>query len=353
MTIESDLRARPSRTVLVTGGSGVVGQALLPRLLAPGPDGEPSATRVVALTRRRPLAHPGVTCVHGDVTAPRLGLGARDHAHLADAVDVVVHAAAVTVFDRSDEDLAATNVEGTRRVLQFAADAGATVHHVSTAFLHPDHSTERPDSAVGYAVTKRAAEQVVEDSGVPHVVVRPSIVVGDSRTGAVSAFQGVYQVADALLRGQLPVLPFDGDWPLDLVPCDVVADAIARLVEHGVAGGQVWVTAGERALTLAEGVDVLAAFAAAAGVPLRRPRFVPPTAPGGAVELLRQPERQAVAQVRKLFQDYLWRTEPFPSSLPELAAIGVAPLPDPRTTLSRGLRYWHATRTETRTRGLG
>jgi nucleoside-diphosphate-sugar epimerase len=351
MTIESDRRTRP-RTVLVTGGSGVVGQALIPRLLAPGPDGGPPPTRVVALTRRRPLGEPGVTCVRGDVTAPRLGLGAREYAHLADSVDVVVHAAAVTVFERSDDSLAATNVEGTRRVLQFAADAQATAYHVSTAFLHPEHSAERPDSAVGYAVTKRAAEQVVADSGVPHVVVRPSIVVGDSRTGAVSAFQGVYQVADALLRGQLPLLPFDGDWPLDLVPCDVVADAIARLVEHGVADGQVWLTAGGRALTLADGVDVLAGFAARAGIPLRRPRFLPPTAPGGAVELLRAPERAAVAQVRRLFQDYLQRTEPFPSSLPDLTAIGVGPLPDPRTTLTRGLRFWHAARGETRTRGL-
>jgi thioester reductase-like protein len=344
-SFRSIVRGHRRRTVLITGASGVLGSALVPRLSTGPAAGSQPLLDVVTLTYRRPVENPHVASVRGDITAPRMGLSPHQYTGLAHRVDAVVHAAAVTVFNRKDGSLDATNVEGTRRVLQFAADAHAPVYHISTAYLHPTYDAASPRSAVGYAVSKRAAEDVVRASGVPQMILRPSIVVGDSRTGAISDFQGIYQVADAMFQGALPVLPFAPHWPLDLIPRDVVADVVARRVEQQIIGRELWLTTGERALRFDDALDIFVEHARSIGVPLRRPRFVPWIGAGGpdaAASLASLPRtvRRAVSRLVELFHDYVALDRPFESSLEALAPMGVPPLPDPRQTLRASLRYW-------------
>jgi nucleoside-diphosphate-sugar epimerase len=324
-----------SPVVLLTGASGLVGRGLLRRLRG----------RVLAVTHRTPVAGPGVTPVRGDVTRPRFGLDEAAWRALAGRVDVVVHAAAVTGFTGRGDELARTNVDGTRHALELAAAADAPLCHVSTAFVHARTDTARGRAAVRYAASKRAGDELVRASGLPHTIVRPSVVIGDAGTGEATAFQGVHHVAEAIVRGQVPIIPFDPDWWLDTVPRDVVADGIATLVEQGNRGGEVWLTSGSRALTLRAAVDTLVETAARLGRPVPPPRFVPPElfdrliAP---VFLDALPEEMArtVTRLLDVFSAYLSAGEPMPSSLPALAARGARPLPDPRTALATSLAYW-------------
>lgn len=344
MTCHFDKLTRVHRrpTVLLTGASGVVGTALLARLTA-APDGP----AIVALVHRREVDLPGVRSVRGNITAPMLGLPVADYAALADQVDVVVHSAAVVSF-RAGDDLDDTNIGGTAQVVEFAQRAGAAMVHVSSAFLHPRDIGGGGRSSARYAQTKRAAESLVASADVPVTVVRPSIVVGHSRHGHITEFQGFYQVIAALRQGLLPVLPFNPDWRLDLIPCDIVADAIAAVVERQWFGREFWITGGRRALTLAESLDTVVDHAAAGGVPIERPRFVDPDvyhqviAPVFLPELPR-PKRIALSSLADLFLDYLNMSEPFPSSLAELAAAGATTTPDPRSNLLACLDYWQDT----------
>jgi hypothetical protein len=59
---------------------------------------------------------------------------------------------------------------GCRRTRAAAAAAKAVLYHVSTAFVHTTAIGERGRTAIGYASSKSAAEQVVRSSGVPHVI---------------------------------------------------------------------------------------------------------------------------------------------------------------------------------------
>ena len=74
--------------------------------------------------------------------------------------------------------------------------------HISTAYssgflagpieesLHGEPASDPSD----YTRTKRAAERRVSESGVPYIIIRPSIVIGDSRTGRYSGKQtGLFQ----------------------------------------------------------------------------------------------------------------------------------------------------------------
>ena len=326
------------RTVLLTGASGVVGRALLPRL---------RDFDVVCLVHRSPVSGPNVTTVPGDITRPMFGLAERAYAELAARVDAVIHCAAATGFNRTDGSLETTNVTGTEHVTAFAAAAAAkpVLYHVSTAFVHTTVDGDRGRTAIGYASSKSAGEQIVRASGVPHVILRPSVIIGDSGTGEIAAFQGLHQVAAGLFAGIVPMIPFDPSWPIDFIPADIVADAIACLVENQVSKGEFWISAGEAALRLDESVAVVVELARALGVSIDVPRFVPPEMFDrliGPVFLDALPGRirRNVLRMLEFFTTYLQSGKTKPSSLDQLIALGARPLPDQRESLRNSVRYW-------------
>lgn len=339
---------RERRTVLVTGAAGVVGQALVPRLVDHG------GCDVICLTHRSvmgayaPKRHAGtVSTVQGDVAQPDLGLGAREYRELAARIDSVVHAAAVTDFAVPDETLQRINVEGTEHVLAMADAAGAQFVHVSTAYLHTRSEGQRGHVAARYAASKHAAEAVVKASRVGHSIVRPSIVIGDSRTGVMSSAQGLHRAARAVLSGIAPILPFGASWPLDFIPQDVVADVVAGLVERERVGEELWVTAGQHALTLAQAVDVVVATGRQLGIQVDTPRFVSPEQFDRIIAPVFLPAlpanmRTTITRLLDFFAVYLDMNEPMPSSLPELEEQGIAALPDLAESLRRSLHHWHA-----------
>jgi nucleoside-diphosphate-sugar epimerase len=331
-------RSLARRKILLTGASGVVGEALLPRLLALGAD-------VVCLTHRSLVAQPGVESVVGDLTRPRFGLTPHEFRSLGRRVDVVVHSAAVTDFNREDGSLEATNVLGVRHVLDFVATAEACLYHLSTAFVDTHAVGERGRTAVRYATSKREGEALVRNSALPHVILRPSIVIGDSMTGQISAFQGIYLVAGALLRGTIPMIPFDPGWPVDFIPRDVLADAITAVIRAGLTAGEFWLTAGSDALSLEQAVAVVLRVAEETGIPPVPPRFIPPDLFDRLVapvffEALPERLRTRLMRLLDFFAVYLARDKQLPTSLPQLRGLGVGLLPEPAQSLHRSLRYW-------------
>jgi thioester reductase-like protein len=326
------------RIVLLTGASGVVGHALLRRL---------RDLDVVCLVHRSPVCGADVTTVPGDIAQLMFGLDEQAYLKLAARVDAVIHCAAITALHRSGGRLEATNVAGTEHVAAFAAAADAVLYHVSTAFVHTAADGGRGRTAIGYASSKLAAEQVVRSSGVPHVILRPSVVIGDSGTGEIAAFQGLHQVVAGIFAGIVPMIPFDPGWPVDFVPVDVVADAIACLVENRVSTGEFWISAGDKALRLDEGVAVVVELARRLGVSVDTPRFVPPDMFDrliGPVFLDALPARirRNVTRMREFLTTYLQSGQTKPSSLDQLAALGARALPDQRESLRNSVRYWAA-----------
>jgi thioester reductase-like protein len=316
----------------------VVGRALLQRL---------GNADVICLVHRSPVTGPAIRSVRGDVSKPMLGLDEPTYDRLASTVGAVVHCAAVTEFNRTDGSLHATNVVGTEHMVAFAARARAVLYHVSTAFVHTTADGDRGRTALGYAESKATAEEIVRASGVPHVILRPSVLVGDSETGEIAQFQGLHQVAAGIFAGIVPLIPFDGSWPIDFLPADVVADAIACVVERRVDRGEYWISAGPRSLRIDEAVDVVLDIARELDVRVDAPRFVTPELFDrliGPVFLDALPHkiRRTVVRMLEFFTTYLQSGDTKPSSLAELEALGMRPLPDQHESLRASLLYWAA-----------
>jgi long-chain acyl-CoA synthetase len=82
-----------------------------------------------------------------------------------------------------------------------------------------------------YERSKWEAERLVAAHAerLPIQVLRPSIVVGDERTGWTSSFNVIYSPLKAYARGALSAVPARRSAPVDVVSVSYVADAILAL----------------------------------------------------------------------------------------------------------------------------
>lgn len=152
------------KSVLLTGGTGFLGTALVEKILRSLPElgrlyllirasRERSASSRLendvldsAAFRRlreergdsfRDYVASKVCVLEGDVHAPSLGLGAEDLAELSREVDVVIHSAASVVFDAPLDAAVESNVHGTLGLLRLARgwEKRPLFLHVSTAYV--------------------------------------------------------------------------------------------------------------------------------------------------------------------------------------------------------------------------
>jgi uncharacterized protein YbjT (DUF2867 family) len=154
--------------VLVTGATGFVGPHVVHALRA-----RDLAVRALVRkpARASRLAAWGAELATGDVTDP-----ASLHAAF-DGVDTVVHLVAIIKGRPADFERVMT--EGTRNVVAVAQEAGAQRFVLASA-LGLD---ERSKDAVPYFAAKWEMERAVRESGLDHVILRPSFVFG--RDGGV------------------------------------------------------------------------------------------------------------------------------------------------------------------------
>ena len=134
-------------TVFFTGFPGFIGSELLPRVLARSAELQAvcivqekfaglARSRAEQLTELHSELRDRIELVSGDITEPDLGLGA-ERRRLAGATAEIYHLAAV--YDLSVERTVGlrVNVDGTRHVLDFAAECPrlARFQYVSTCFV--------------------------------------------------------------------------------------------------------------------------------------------------------------------------------------------------------------------------
>lgn len=278
----------------LTGGTGFMGADLVPRLLRAFPDStmtllvrarsdEEARARVRALAEEvrgtdPDLAAPErLAAVRGDVAAEACGMPAPDRDAVIARTTHIVHGAATIRFDHPLEEARAINGGGTRSMLDLARACARTGHlrrftwigtsSVSGRRAGPIHEDELEAGQAffnTYEQSKCEAERIVRTAmaELPVTIVRPSIVIGDSRTGRTSSFNVIYIPLRLLEAGLLTAVPGRPETTLDLVPVDWVNDVITFLIGAAGAEGRVChITAGPaRAARLGEVVEGAASY---------------------------------------------------------------------------------------------
>ena len=251
--------------VLLTGGSGFIGGALLRRLVG---DGRSVRALVRSEVAADVVAAAGATPIRGDVTDP---------ASLAAAVAncrIVFHVGGLNASCLHDPGrLDRVNVEGTRNLVAAAAAAGVDriVYTSSAATIGETAGTIGTEDTVhsgrylsGYARSKHLAEQAALGDaarlGIDLVSVNPSSIQGPGRT------HGTARIFLGFLRGRLR-------WAVRTrMPLVFVDDAVAAhlLAERNGRPGERYLVNGWSP-TIEE---VVATLAAVTGIE-RRVRYLP------------------------------------------------------------------------------
>jgi len=246
-----------SASVFLTGFPGFIAKRLITRLMDKDPElrftfliqehmrGLAQASLQELRLQFPALAEPErAVLVAGDITLPLLGLDHDTYWREARRSTHVWHLAAV--YDLGVKlDLAyRVNVIGTATVLDFCEACTELVRldYVSTCYVSGLRKGRVLESELEegqafknhYESTKCWAELEVRRRmyRMPVAITRPSVVVGDSRTGETDKYDGPYFYVGSVLSlpAWLPVPNVgDGDVPFNLVPVDFVVDAMAHL----------------------------------------------------------------------------------------------------------------------------
>ena len=232
----------------VTGFPGFIGRRLVRRLLADDPD-----ARVFALVEQR-MMDPArraaaaidperIELLAGDIAQPRLDLEDDEWERLRSEVRFVFHLAAIYNLAVPLAAAQRVNVGGTGNVLDLClgADQLERFVYASTAYVAGrrrgvvyEHELALGQSFKNhYESTKFQAELWVREllGRVPTVILRPAIVVGDSRTGETEKFDGPYYLLRAIARAHAAgrAIPQFGrsEAAFNVVPVDYVVGAAA------------------------------------------------------------------------------------------------------------------------------
>src|SRR5580658_30005 len=251
-----------AQTILVTGATGMIGQALVPRLVHRN-----DVRAIFALTHTSEYmgSSSKVTPVRGDVTtSPDLGIAPEFSREILDRTNVIVHAAANTRFSASLDEARTVNLEGTKNLLAFAShcprlEALAALSTVYVAGKRTgticeedlDHTSGFVNS---YEQSKYEAELLLRESmsALPISVLRLSTVLGSSTTGEVGQMAAIHHALRLYYNSLAPMIPGEPESLVDLIATEYAATAVEHFaVGHFHAGRTFHICGGENALTLA------------------------------------------------------------------------------------------------------
>ena len=295
----------------MTGAAGFVGRALVPLLVDAGH--EPVAL-VRSPERAAALAGRGIRTAMGDVRS------ADSLAAACEGADAVVHLAAVIREGGPRRaDFRGVNVEGTVNLAAAARGAGVGRIVMASAIGASD------DPSMRYMRSRREAERSLAEGGVPHCVLRFSVIFGER--------DEFTNVLAAMCRA-LPVVPVAGDGRAPLQPISVgdAARCLLAALESDSAPGRTYELGGPERIEYGELMRIAAraagARAAMVGVPLPLMRaavaameFALPRAPV-TVEQLRMLEAGSACEEGSVEAAFGFEPESIREGLGHLSGIG-------------------------------
>jgi long-chain acyl-CoA synthetase len=290
------LNQNKKTTVLLTGATGLVGSYLLKILLQNGhrvyalsrtKDRKSAKQRVVDILnfwdkRVYPKYSRNLQVIEGDIAESGLGLSQKHRKLLESQVEEIFHSAAVTDINWPLAKIRQVNVVGTKRVLDLALECKKIkkVNHISTAYVCGDHKGvfKETDLDVGqkfnttYEQSKFKAEKLIGTyrKRIPIDIYRPSVVIGESKTGKINEFRNIYQFLHLCRLEIFERFPVLGGY-ISIVFVDDVARSIYMISQKNNGQNKTYHIFPEKSLPLEDFLK-----RAAKGIGFKSPKTVSP-----------------------------------------------------------------------------
>lgn len=207
----------------------------------------------------------------GDVASVDLALSGSEFNELASQVDTIHHCAAVTYTGAPYAQAEMVNVGGTYEIVELARSAkqlSRLVHWSTLAATGANNGVIYEDELVEPKGTKLThtryrAERLIRkvQHELPVTVIRPAMLVGDSRTGQLGRIEGAHLLISGLLNAprDLPVpAPARGDAELQVVPIDYAVEAGLTIARSTSSVGRTYHVVDPAPVTLNEALCLMA-----------------------------------------------------------------------------------------------
>ncbi len=272
-------------THLITGFPGFLASEFIERILSQTDDHficlvqekfvQQSQVMMDQIIAKNLSANGRIQLITGDITLKGLGIQDQIKPEQKRDIQTVDHFAAVYDLNVSESVARLINVTGTENVLDYIADLPSLsrFNYVSTCYVSGriEGIFRETDLEMGqkfnnhYESSKFEAEVLVKNlvrGGLPATVFRPSVVVGNSKTGDTQKFDGPYYVMQWLLRQNkvawLPDMGHGNETRINVVPSDFVLDAMVQISKSPQSMGKTFALADPHPPTIEETIQIMA-----------------------------------------------------------------------------------------------
>jgi nucleoside-diphosphate-sugar epimerase len=212
--------------IAITGSSGFIGKLLVKQYL--------QTDHQVRLLSRRPLPKNNrYKSFKGDLTDPNVDLS-----RFLDGVDILYHCAGEVINEALMKEL---HVNGTQRLINQAKGKVGRWIQLSSVGAYgtcrsgviTEESLEQPTSL--YETSKTVSDNLVRDSGIPYVILRPSNVFGIGMSN-----QSLYRMLSMIQKGMFFYIGKNGTL-LNYIHVDKVVEALINCGNNKNAIGEVFI----------------------------------------------------------------------------------------------------------------
>lgn len=219
--------------VLITGGTGKIGQQLINRLVKDNLD-------IKVLVRKEAIFSKDIELIYGDLF---------DQSSLLKAVKgvkIIVHLAAITHSNQKNLYWR-VNVRGTENLVKAAKKAGVNKFiFMSTRAINPKGGA--------YSQSKLAAEEVIKKSGIKWIILRPAEVYGITQRGMID------QLIKYVRNNYFVPLVNSNQFLLAPIYIDDLIDALEKTIKQEALINKTYILAGPENFSFKEIVDQICDF---------------------------------------------------------------------------------------------
>lgn len=260
-----------STAIVITGGAGLYGSALIEQYLkresdtriialVRGKNREAAKDRLFAHIRHSPTFSPElytelsrrVIAITGDFTQKDLGVSPAVLSDLQLSTTDIIHSGATVDFGLPLSEARVINVDGTYNMLEFALQCPKlrAFLHISTGHVAGKRAGTIMEHEIGteqgffnsYEQTKAESELLVHSfmDRIPVTIHRLTTIIGDYVTGYIRQFGFFHNSIRLLAQGIIPFLAGDKNGHLDLIPTEYPVQAVYHLHRNNFKPGNTY-----------------------------------------------------------------------------------------------------------------
>jgi thioester reductase-like protein len=197
-----------------------------------------------------------IEIISGDITQKNLGITNSKQMSLLKKVTHVIHCAGILRLDLSIEEARKIIFAGTKEVVDSVMDNTnfKKFNYISTMEITGNlQGTVKEEFLDEYDInflntyeqakfeTEAYLKDLNESKHVPISIFRPSLVVGDSKTGKIMNPQSFYHIIeDLFITPKGKVLPGTDNFRIDTISLDVIGEVLASIYDNKESNGKIY-----------------------------------------------------------------------------------------------------------------